>query len=470
MDAPAPSEIADRVRPSLAGSRLLLACTGLAALSLFLPAALGFDPWAWLVWGREVPRLDLDTTGGPSWKPLPVLLTTMLAPLGAAAVPVFMVLMRTAALLAVAGVHRLATRLGGPAAGAVAVLLLIVTPDGDPRFLRLLGEGHVAPLGAACVVWVIEWHLGGRFTRALGAAWALALLRPEAWPFVILHAAWLQRREPARRPFLLGAIVSIPVLWFAGDWWGAGDPFHGADAAQVLAEESPFQRLLDALGVAGAMVPLPAWIAAGLAVVLARRRRSLAEQWLAVGALAWSVLVIAMAAVLGYAALSRFFLPAAAVVCVLAGVGVVRAAALLRTHDRAWVTAAAVILALASLGLVAPRAAGVGPVLAEVAQRSGVEDDLDRVLTRAGGRDALAACGEVAVAGRGLLRSAVAWKLDLPMHRVGLDLPDKTGTMLLRAGSRRDRIISASPVAVTLARGSEWVAFAVRCPDAVPTS
>lgn len=469
MDAPAPAETAARFEPLLGGSRLLLACTGFAALSLVLPAALGFDPWAWLVWGREVVRLDLDTTGGPSWKPLPVLLTTVLAPLGSAAAHVFMVATRAAGLLAVAGVHRLASRLGGPVAGAVAALLLLVTPDGDPRFLRLVGEGHVAPLGAACALWAIEWHVGRRRARALGAAWLLALLRPEAWPFVVLYAAWLHRREPGRRPLLLGAVVSIPVLWFAGDWWGAGNPLHGADAAQVLADESPFERLVDALAVAGAMVPVPAWIAAGLAVVVARRRRSGVEPWLAAGALAWSVLVIAMAAALGYAALSRFFLPAAAMVCVLAGVGVVRAAASLGSRGR-WSAAIAVPVALASLGLVAPRVVGIGPVLTEVAQRSEVEDDLDAVMARAGGRDALAACGEIAVAGSGLLRSAVAWKLDLPMHRVGLDLPDKTGTMLLRAGTRRDRIISASPVAVTLARGTEWVAFAIRCPDARPRS
>ena len=37
-----------------------------------LPWALAFDPWAWMLWGREVLRLGLDTAGGPAWKPLPV--------------------------------------------------------------------------------------------------------------------------------------------------------------------------------------------------------------------------------------------------------------------------------------------------------------------------------------------------------------------------------------------------------------
>jgi hypothetical protein len=50
-----------------------------AAASLLLPWSLAFDPQAWVVWGRDVLRLDLDTRSGPSWKPLPVLIATPLA-------------------------------------------------------------------------------------------------------------------------------------------------------------------------------------------------------------------------------------------------------------------------------------------------------------------------------------------------------------------------------------------------------
>ena len=57
-------------------------CAAISVVSLPLPATLAFDPWAWLVWGREIGQLDLDTTGGPSWKPLPVLVTTVLGAAG----------------------------------------------------------------------------------------------------------------------------------------------------------------------------------------------------------------------------------------------------------------------------------------------------------------------------------------------------------------------------------------------------
>jgi hypothetical protein len=35
------------------------------------------DSWSWIVWGREVLHFSLDTTSGSSWKPLPVLFTTV---------------------------------------------------------------------------------------------------------------------------------------------------------------------------------------------------------------------------------------------------------------------------------------------------------------------------------------------------------------------------------------------------------
>ena len=63
----------------------LAACLALAALTLLEPSAPTYDPWAWIIWGREVTRLGLDTAGGPSWKPLSVVFTTVFALFGSAA-------------------------------------------------------------------------------------------------------------------------------------------------------------------------------------------------------------------------------------------------------------------------------------------------------------------------------------------------------------------------------------------------
>src|SRR5215208_4128799 len=56
-------------------------CLALGAVSLLLPSEPSYDPWAWMVWGRELTLLQLDTKGGPSFKPLPVLVTAVVSPL-----------------------------------------------------------------------------------------------------------------------------------------------------------------------------------------------------------------------------------------------------------------------------------------------------------------------------------------------------------------------------------------------------
>ena len=43
----------------------MLACLALAALSLLCPSTPTYDPWAWIIWGREVMHLDLVTTERP---------------------------------------------------------------------------------------------------------------------------------------------------------------------------------------------------------------------------------------------------------------------------------------------------------------------------------------------------------------------------------------------------------------------
>src|SRR3954454_14369237 len=66
---------------------VVLACLGLAALSLIGPAEPTYDPWAWIIWGREIAHVDLNAVSGPSWKPLPILVTTPISLLGDAAAP-----------------------------------------------------------------------------------------------------------------------------------------------------------------------------------------------------------------------------------------------------------------------------------------------------------------------------------------------------------------------------------------------
>ncbi|HEV2770309.1 MAG TPA: hypothetical protein VGV40_09025, partial [Solirubrobacteraceae bacterium] len=81
---------------------LLAACVALAAATLLLPGAPTYDPWAWLLWGRELWSLELSTAEGPAWKPLTVALAAPLTLFGAAAPDLWLALARAGALAGVA--------------------------------------------------------------------------------------------------------------------------------------------------------------------------------------------------------------------------------------------------------------------------------------------------------------------------------------------------------------------------------
>lgn len=458
-------------------------CVALAVASLASPSTLAYDPWAWLVWGREVGRWSLDTFGGPSWKPLPVALTSVVAPLGALAVPAYTVVARAASLLGVVVVGRLAGRLGGPVAAVVAAALLWLTPDGDPRFLRFVFEGHEAPWSAALAVAALAALVQRRPDHALLWLWLLSLLRPEAWPFLLglVACTWApglaarlvprartdvgasMRAQGRLRWWGVGALVSIPVLWFVLDWIGSGSLVHGASTAQVLADEPTGARLLDSLATLAGMVPVAVWVLAAVAVARSWRRGDLVPAALAAAALAWSAVVVAMAAAAGYAALGRFFLPAAAVLVALGAAGVVEAVRLVRSaaSDRR-VLAAGLAAALLGLGLAVPRIAGLRDTAAEVAARGRLADDLDRTIEAAGGAAALRHCGAAGLSGGTLLGSAVAWKLDLHMSDVLVTVPDRPAVLLL-ASDRPTEEARARPGTVELASGRWWTAFAQQC-------
>jgi hypothetical protein len=142
-------------------------------------------------------------------------------------------------------------------------------------------------------------------------------------------------------------------------------------------------------------------------------------------------------------------------------VGVVRTVGVLR-DTRATAAVAAVVLLVAGVALV-PRAVGIEEVLDDVVDRGRLEDDLDLVLDRAGGADAILACGPPAVSSSGLLRPAVAWKLDLALHDVRRVRDDHRGAVVVRADTGSEADVAERGDVVELARTAEWVVFRVEC-------
>src|SRR3712207_6484450 len=98
----------------------IVVALAVSALSLLYPSTPSYDPWAWIQWGRDITQLELNTNTGPSWKPLPVLFTTLFAPFGDAAPDLWLVIARAGGLLSLLMCFRLANHLVGGRAGYVA--------------------------------------------------------------------------------------------------------------------------------------------------------------------------------------------------------------------------------------------------------------------------------------------------------------------------------------------------------------
>jgi hypothetical protein len=332
-------------------SPLLIAAAislALAVASLALPSGPTYDPYAWLIWGRELTHAGLSTTsGGTSWKPLPALLDALLAPLGRNAADGWLVVARAGAIFAIFMAYRLAARLAPHGsrvlAGAVAAVSLVLTRE----WLRRNGVGDAEGLMTAFGLLAVDRHLHGRRGEAFALLVAAGLIRVEMWPFAAAYGAWLGWRGGGRvrTPVALGALT-VPVLWFGGDWLGSGHLTTAAGRALHPVPGSPGVAAHPALAVAReafGMLPLPAWIAIAAAALAActptafaraactptafaraasARAASAPRAASAVLALAfaWTAVVAAMAE-RGYAGLPRFLFMASALEAVVAGIG-----------------------------------------------------------------------------------------------------------------------------------------------------
>ena len=401
--------------------KLIPACLALAALSLLLPSVPTYDPWSWIVWGREVAHLDLDTTGGPSWKPLPVLFTTVFSATGAIddSIPplLWLWVARTGTLLALALVFRLARRLVGPGwqgvtAGLVAAAALACTP----QWLRYAAHGNEAPLAVAAMLWAVERHLDGSRRAALALGLVACLMRPEVFPFLALYAVWAWRAEPAARRVIVGGAVVLPLLWLVPEWIGSGQPFGAG--AQARSEPSwSLSRLdhpwLELLGRAHQTLgpALEAGVAAAL--LIAWRRRDRIELALAGVVVAWVALVAVMTQS-GFSGNARYLLPATVVACLLTGTALGH---LLRSGRR---SVPAAVAAVALVALAVSAATERVPALERQARTAQLTAQLDRDLgiavARMGGADAVVARGAPAV-DRAFI-SRMAWLTTLPIGQV----------------------------------------------------
>jgi hypothetical protein len=414
---------------------LVAGCFLLAALSLILSSPPGKDPWSWIIWGREVAHFDLDTNSGSSWKPLPVLFTTVFSVFGDAAPALWVMVVRAGALLAILFAYRIAARLAGTAAGVVAAVCVAAA-----AWARYVAQGNVEPLSAALVLGAVDRHLNGHRHQAMVLGALAALGRPELWPFLALYALFVFFRKGTRKPVVIVLLLIVPLLWLGGDYWGSGDPFHGSKRAAGTKDRAKKreQRLVEkaraegkpppelraeasaishTVGGARHLLIFPAYLAAliGLGFALWRRERA---PLVMAGAAAALFGIVAAMALLGYGGSPRFLFPAVGLVCVLAGYGVGSLMRLVGGGMRAALLGLA--LAAASAPFVIDRADEFSAERKLVSLRSDLQDDLHRVIERAGPERVLAV-GEPNVPGE--FAHQLAWELGIHLEAVGGGTP-----------------------------------------------
>src|SRR5438445_1634565 len=124
------------------GVALLLAL----ATAILWPTIPSYDPFSWVVWGREVtdPHIPFFVGGGPSWKPLPFLFTMLYGPF-AGAPALWVITARVGGIAGLIGAYRVAwtltaraglPRWAGVAAGLFAAVGVGLTIDWTYYFFR----------------------------------------------------------------------------------------------------------------------------------------------------------------------------------------------------------------------------------------------------------------------------------------------------------------------------------------------
>jgi hypothetical protein len=479
----------------------------IAAFSLLFRSTPSYDPWAWLVWGREIVHFDLQTTGGPSWKPLPVIFTTLFAPFGKAAPDLWLVIARTGALMAVAMAFKLAfrlTKLLGGAAGADAgsaeapSLLSRANALGPPLLAGVIAAGSLVVsagfisdnalgysegLMAALVLIAVDRHLDGAHRQAFAVGFAAALDRPEIWPFWGLYGLYLWWKDPAARRLVLALFAAIPVLWFLPELWGSGHLFRGVNRAHHPRSNSaafascPFCSELADHAWKLVLLRVKVVVAIGLAVAgvtVWRRRRGASaarasgasdtrgradEQVLAIGALGLSwILLIALMTQAGFSGNNRYLVLGTALIVVVGGVGWGWLARWLGGLGKRFVgglpaglagAVAAVVIFMALPPWVGGQVVDLPATHKALNYQAQLRFDLTRAIRRAGGARKLLACGRIMT--EGFQVPMVAYALGVHTLRVeasplkGPPLPPLPGVILQARANRHAALLPRLP-------------------------
>jgi hypothetical protein len=188
----------------------------------------------------------LHITGGSSWKPLPVIFTTVFAFTGSAQPNLWLLVARAGALLTVLVSAKLVMRItwslisregdfaaswadrswpdrlisGAPVAfaGAAVLVCTTFTPHYPGNMLLGYSEGVMtAPFLIAC-----ERAWDGHHRQAFALGIIPCLDRPEIWPVWGLYGLWLMWRDREARKLVIGLAILMLALWVVPQKLGGG--------------------------------------------------------------------------------------------------------------------------------------------------------------------------------------------------------------------------------------------------------
>ena len=432
----------------------------IGALSILYPSTPSYDPWGWLLWGREIIHGSLYTIGYNSFKPLPVLFTVPFALFGKAQPDLWLVVARAGAVFAAALAFKLAARLTiwfgaspagrrgiarviayGPAilAGAIAALAVLISS----QYVRDATLGYSECLGAGMVLLAIDLHLDDRPRWAFAIGFIPALDRPEIWLFWGLYGLWLWRRDAGARKLIVALFVLVPCLWFLPSLWGSGHLLGGVTRAlhprrnSAAFAKCPFctEMKAAALLTLTRVKVVAAVVALGALFVVGRALRRRTGSWraaareqahrpvgivlaLSVMAIIWFIEISAMTQY-GFSGNNRYLILGGALVVIIGGVGWGLAAWKLGELISRWVrpfTGAVLAVALATLVfLFAPGWVGsqfkLSALNHAMRYQAELREDLATIIKRAGGAKKIIACGRVQT--EDFQKPMVAWYLGL---------------------------------------------------------
>jgi hypothetical protein len=465
--ASGPAPAAPARKPASAGGRLYVVlgavALAIAALSLLVPSTPSYDPWAWLVWGREIVHLKLHTTSGPSWKPLPVIFTTLFAPLGRAAPDLWLVVARAGAVMATAMCFKVAWRLtrrlvvsSAPARRttrpsrihvelAVPLLAGLIAAGSFVNSPNVLSEnalGYSEGLMTALVLIALERHLDGAPRQAFAVAFFAALDRPELWLLWVPYGIYLLRADPDARRLVISLFALIPVLWFLPELWGSGHLLRGIARAQTPRSNSAayarcplcteftrhaWRSLLPRVEVAA----LLAVGAAGLGLRRARARPKAARlELLALGLVGYAWwLGVALETQAGFSGNDRYLVLGSALIGIAGGVGWAwcagAVAGRLRRrlrppgHVLVAVPAAVAVLLAIPPSIFRKGVVSIPATHGALVYQAHLRDDLSRAVHELGGAGRIVRCGTVMT--EGFQVPMLAWALGV--HTMQVEAP-----------------------------------------------